>query len=120
MRYTMNLSFDVNTNKVNRFLPQTATGKTWTDSWVNRAFDKDDDSYYIYTNNQLNYTKNFYNVHDLTTAVNFMTNEYIGNFYDLETSNSASSLLQDPSLANKYREGGMGFNSGPGGDEIWV
>ena len=113
LRYTLNLAFDVNTNKVNRFLPQTATGRTWTDSWVNRAFDKDDDSYYIYTNNQINYTKNFWDVHDLTAAVNFMTNETIGNFYELTTSNSASSLLQDPSLDNKYREDGMGFNSGP-------
>jgi len=112
-RYTLDLSFDVNTNKRNRFLPQTATGRTWTDGWVNRAYDKDDDSYYIYTNNQLNYTKTFNDIHDLTTAVNLMTNESIGNYYDLSTSNSASSLLQDPSADNKYREGDLGFSSGP-------
>lgn len=113
LRYTLNLAFDVNTNKVKRFLPQTATGKTWTDGLVNRAYDKDDDSYYIYTNNQLNYSKNFNEIHDFTTAINYTTNEYIGNFYELSTSNSASSLLQDPSSDNKFRESGLGSKTGP-------
>ncbi|SKB87628.1 SusC/RagA family TonB-linked outer membrane protein [Alkalitalea saponilacus] len=113
LRYTMDLSFDVNTNKVRRFLPQTATGRTWTDSWVNRAFDKDDDSYTIYTNNQLYFNRMFNAIHDFTASVNFQTNERIGSLYELETANSASSLLQDPSLDNKYREAGLGFNSGP-------
>ncbi len=113
LRYSMDLSFDVNTNKVTRFLPQTATGRTWTDNLVNRAYDKDDDSYTIYTNNQLYFNRVIHAIHDLTASLNIQTNERVGNFYDLETANSASSKLQDPSLDNKYRESGLGFNSGP-------
>ncbi len=113
LKYSLDLAFDVNTNKVTKFLPQTATGLTWTDSWVNRAFDKDDDSYYIYTNNQLNYSTTINTIHELTSTFNFMTNETVGNFYELTTANSASSLLQDPSAESRYREAGLGFNSGP-------
>lgn len=113
LRYTLDLSLDVNTNKRKSFLPQTATGRVWTDNLVNKAYDKDDDSYYIYTNNKLTYTTNINSIHDITSSVNLMTNEYIGNYYELTTSNSASSLLQDPSVDNKYRESGLGSKSGP-------
>lgn len=113
LRYTLDLSFDVNTNKVNKFMPQTATGKAWTDLMVNKAYDKDDDSYYIYTNNQLNFTKNINTFHDISAAVNFITNQTVGNYYELTGANSASSLLQDPSIDNKFRDAGLGFKSGP-------
>lgn len=113
LRYSMDLSFDVNTNKVRRFLPQIATGRTWTDAWVNRAFDTDDDSYNIYTNNQVHFNRLINGIHDVTASVNFQTNETIGSFYSLETANSASSLIRDPANDNKFREAGLGFNSGP-------
>ncbi|MGQ1947662.1 SusC/RagA family TonB-linked outer membrane protein [Geofilum sp. OHC36d9] len=113
LRYTLDLSFDVVTNKINRFLPQTASGKEWTNQWVNKAYDKDDDSYYIYTNNMLNYNKTFNNIHQIYAALNFTTNENIGDYYKIWTSNSVSSVQQDPSNDSKVNESGVGPESGP-------
>lgn len=112
LKYTLDLSFDVNTNKNNKFLPQTATGKTWTDQNVNKAYDYDMDAYYIYTNNMLTYSTQFKETHKLTATWNLMTNESITNGFSYTTSNSASSTQQDPSNASKFNEGGLGPSSG--------
>lgn len=111
LRYTLDISFDVNTSKNNRFLPQTATGKEWTDQYVNKSYDYDSDSYYIYTNNMLNYSKKI-GKHQMAATWNLMTNENIGSAYYIWTSNSASSTLQDPSDASKVNESGLGPKSG--------
>ncbi|MFT3737824.1 MAG: SusC/RagA family TonB-linked outer membrane protein [Breznakibacter sp.] len=113
LRYTLDLSFDVVTNKINRFLPQTATGKLWTDQWVNKAYDKDDDSYYIYTNNLINFNRSFNEIHQLYANINFTTYENMGDYYKIWTSNSVSSEQQDPSNASKVNESGLGPESGP-------
>ncbi|MBN2744133.1 MAG: SusC/RagA family TonB-linked outer membrane protein [Marinilabiliaceae bacterium] len=113
LRYTLDLSFDVVTNKINRFLPQSATGKMWTDTWVNRAMDKDDDSYYIYTNNMFNYNKTFNEIHQLYATLNFTTNETMGDYYRAWTSNSVSSSQQDPSNGSVINNSANSLSSGP-------
>ncbi|MGB4541110.1 MAG: SusC/RagA family TonB-linked outer membrane protein [Prolixibacteraceae bacterium] len=111
LRYTFDISFDVNTNKNKTFLPQTATGKAWTDLSVNRAYDFDGDNYYIYSNNMLTYARNFGGKHDLSSSWNLMTNERIGNAYRITTSNTVSPSQQDPSNPSKVNESGLGPGS---------
>lgn len=108
LRYTLDISFDVNTIKNKTFLPQTATGKMWTDLNVNRAYDFDGDNYYIYSNNMLTYVKSFGEKHDLSSSWNIMTNERIGNAYRITTSNTVSPYQQDASNPSKVNESGLG------------
>ncbi|MBN1926714.1 MAG: SusC/RagA family TonB-linked outer membrane protein [Prolixibacteraceae bacterium] len=111
LRYTLDLSFDVNSNKVNKFLPQTATGKEWTDQWVNKSFDFDSDTYYLYSNNMLAYSNTFNEIHQFAATLNLMTNENIGSAFDIWASNSSSSTQQDPSNPSKVNESGLGPNT---------
>ncbi len=111
MRYTFDISFDVNTSKNKTFLPQTATGKVWTDLSVNRAYDFDVDNYYIYSNNMLTFAKKFGEKHDFTSSLNLMTNERMGNAYRVTTSNTVSPGQQDPSNPSKVNQSGLGPGS---------
>lgn len=113
LRYTLDLSLDVNTNKVNKFLPDDATGIAFTDSYANRAYDKDDDSYYIYTSNKIDYRKVFNEIHNVTLGANFTTYESVGNNYFVTTANSASAYLTDPSVPSIVNKAGLGPSSGP-------
>jgi len=108
LRYTVDLSFDVNSSKNTKFLPQTASGQTWTNQWVNKAQDYDSDSYVIYTNNMLSYANSFNGIHDLSVVWNWMTNESVGSAYKIWTANSASNSLQDPAHPSKINEAGLG------------
>lgn len=114
MRYTFDVSFDVNTNKNRTFLPQTATGKEWTNQYVNKAYDFDSDTYLIYTNNMLTYAKKFGERHDFSSTLNLMTNESISSGYKITTSNTVSPYQQDPSNPSKVNEGGLGPSSSIG------
>jgi TonB-linked SusC/RagA family outer membrane protein len=107
LTYTFDVAFDINNTKRNWFLPQVATGKHWTDLYVNRATDSDEDSYSIYTNNRLNYHHVFAEIHDLAATINFQTNDYKGIRYRATTASSASSELQDPSVPARIMESGL-------------
>lgn len=108
LRYTVDLSFDVNSSKNKTFLPQTASGQDWTNQSVNKAQDYDSDSYVIYTNNMLSYGNTFNEKHDLSVVWNWMTKESVGSAYRIWSANSASNSLQDPANPSKVNEGGLG------------
>ncbi len=113
LSFSSDVAFTVNNNKRKYFLPQKATGRPWTDINVNKATDADEDSYTIYTNNRVAYHKVFNGIHDLTATVNFQTNDYSGVQYVVTTANSASSELQDASIAARVREPGTAMSSSP-------
>jgi TonB-linked SusC/RagA family outer membrane protein len=96
LRYTLDLSFDVNTNKNNKFLPSQATGRVGEDILVNQAYGRDDDAYIIFTNNKVSYSKKFNDKHDLMLTANVQTNEILGQGLAITSSKSASSVLQYP------------------------
>jgi TonB-linked SusC/RagA family outer membrane protein len=107
LTYTFDVAFDINNTKRNWFLPQVATGKHWTDLYVNRATESDEDSYSIYTNNRINYHHVFGEIHDFAATINFQTNDYKGIRYRATTASSASSELQDPSIPARIMESGL-------------
>ncbi|MCU4162943.1 SusC/RagA family TonB-linked outer membrane protein [Carboxylicivirga caseinilyticus] len=114
LRYTMDLSLDVNSNKLKQFLPQEATGVSNTSRYANRMVDRDDDSYNIYTNNMLAYTNTFNEIHQLTATLNFQTNEYIGYGSYLYKTNGISSSLPDASGDGRDNVSGYGGSTSRG------
>jgi TonB-linked SusC/RagA family outer membrane protein len=99
---TFDVQFDINNNKNNSFLPQTATGRPWTEPSVNRAYDGDIDVFNVQSKTNLVYTPNFKNSkHKLISFLSFMTydNKYVQQ--EILTSNTASSVIQDPSAPSR-------------------
>jgi TonB-linked SusC/RagA family outer membrane protein len=103
LRYTMDLSLDINNSKIRTFLPPEATGRKGNDVYRNQASDYDGDTYTVYTNNKLTFAKKFNENHDLLLTANVQTNESNGDALGILTTNSASSLLQDPSNESNLR-----------------
>jgi TonB-linked SusC/RagA family outer membrane protein len=103
---TFDVQFDINNNKNNSFLPQTATGRPWTEPSVNRAYDGDIDVFNVQSKTNLVYTPTFKNPnHSLISFVSLSTydNKYVSQ--EILTSNTASSVLQDPSSASRTQNG---------------
>ena len=103
---TFDVQFDVNNNKNNSFLPQTSTGRPWTETSVNRAYDGDIDVFNVQTKTNVVYTPNFKNVkHKLISflSLNTYDNKYVSQ--EILVSNTASSILQDPSNIGRTQNG---------------
>lgn len=103
---TFDVQFDINNNKNNSFLPQTATGRPWTEPSVNRAYDGDIDVFNVQSKTNLVYTPTFKNPnHSLISFVSLSTydNKYVSQ--EILTSNTASSVLQDPSSPSRTQNG---------------
>ncbi|MGG9963166.1 SusC/RagA family TonB-linked outer membrane protein [Ferruginibacter sp. SUN106] len=95
---TFDVQFDINNNKNNSFLPQTATGRPWTEPSVNRAYDGDIDVFNVQSKTNLVYTPKFKSPnHSLISFLSLSTydNKYVSQ--EILASNTASSVLQDPS-----------------------
>jgi TonB-linked SusC/RagA family outer membrane protein len=109
---TADVQFDINNSKQNTFLPQTATGRPITETVVNRAYGYD------------------YDVFNVQSKVNFIATPKLGDkqsfqallslqTYDNKivsqsqlTSNTASTILQDPSVASRTQNSELGVASG--------
>lgn len=99
---TFDVQFDINNNKNNNFLPQTATGRPWTETSVNRAYDGDIDVFNVQTKANLVYTPNIKDQrHKVISflSLNTYDNKYVSQ--EVLTSNTASSVLQDPSSSSR-------------------
>jgi TonB-dependent SusC/RagA subfamily outer membrane receptor len=70
LQATFDVQFDINNTKSRSFLPQTATGRPWTETTVNRAYDGDVDVFNVQTKTNLVYTPKFKNPkHDLVALL---------------------------------------------------
>lgn len=94
---TFDLQFDFNSTKAKAFLPQSATGRPITETVVNRASDADVDSASITTKTNIVYTPNIGQKQSLTMLLSMQSNDYRYESHQALTSNTASSLLTDPS-----------------------
>lgn len=96
---TGDVQFDINNTKNKTFLPQIATGRPVTETVVNRAYDGDNDGFNVQTKTNLVYTPRMPENHSFTSLISFQTydNKSVSN--EAVTSNTASSLLQDASVA---------------------
>lgn len=89
--------FDINNSKVNSFLPQNATGRPFTETVVNRAGDSDLDQFRVQSKANFIFTPKIGDKHELQTLLSLQTDDYRGVSQESLTSNTASSLLTDPS-----------------------
>lgn len=107
--------FDINNARVNNFLPQLATGRPYTETSVNRAGESDRDGFRLQTKSNLIYTPLRNEKHDLQMLVSWQTDEARGLSYQNMISNTASTLLTDPS--NSGRTQNVDLISASGFDE---
>lgn len=113
LKATFDIQFDINNTKNSSFLPQIATGRPNTETVVNRAYDGDIDAFTVATKSSLVYTPQFKNdKHTLISFLNFLTNDYKVVYQEVMTSNTASSLLVDPSVPSRTQNAELRAVSG--------
>jgi TonB-linked SusC/RagA family outer membrane protein len=99
---TFDVQFDINNTTNKNFLPQTATGRPWTEPSVNRAYNGDLDVFNVQTKTNLVYTPKLKNQnHDVLAFVSLNTYDNKIVSQEILTSNTASSVLQDPSSPSR-------------------
>jgi len=102
LQATFDVQFDINNTKNKSFLPQTATGRLSTEPAVNRAYDGDIDVFNVTTKTNLVYTPQFKSdKHSLIAFASLNTYDNKSNSHEVLTSNTASSILQDPSSPSR-------------------
>lgn len=106
------VQFDINNTKNNSFLPQIATGRPTTETVVNQAYDGDIDGFNVQTKTNLVYTPKLGPDHSLISLLSFQTYDYKGISNQALTSNTASSLLQDPGIPSRTQDGGLNVGAG--------
>lgn len=112
---TFDVQFDINNNKQNTFLPQIATGRPNTETVVNRAGDSDGESFSVTSKLNFVFTPKLNpEVHTLQTILSLQSNDYKYISYNVATSNTASSLLQDPSNSSRTANSDLSLNSNQG------
>jgi TonB-linked SusC/RagA family outer membrane protein len=110
---TFDVAFDINNSKTTRFLPQVATGRPATDSFVNRSDDSDVDEFIVQTKFNLVYTPKIKNEdHTVQAIASFLTYDNRSVSYRAVTSNSASSYFQDPSIPSRTQNADLPFGAG--------
>ncbi|MBL7739939.1 MAG: SusC/RagA family TonB-linked outer membrane protein [Chitinophagaceae bacterium] len=113
LKATFDIQFDINNTKNNSFLPQIATGRPNTETVVNRAYDGDVDAFSVGTKSNLVYTPRFKNEnHSVIAFVSLLTNDYKAVYQEIMTSNTASSLLIDPSVPSRTQNAELRAVSG--------
>jgi TonB-linked SusC/RagA family outer membrane protein len=102
LKATFDVQFDINNTKNKSFLPQIATGRPNTETVVNRAYDGDIDLFSVNTKLSLAYSPKMKNEnHSLISSLTVLTNDFKAVSQEVMTSNTASSLLIDPSNASR-------------------
>jgi TonB-linked SusC/RagA family outer membrane protein len=106
------VQFDINNTKNKSFLPQTATGRPWTETSVNRAYDGDVDVYNLQTKTSLIFTPQIKNVkHSLMSSLIFFTYDNKSVTQEARTSNAATTILSDPSDPSRVQSADLGIAS---------
>ena len=98
---TFDLQFDFNSTKAKAFLPQNATGRPFTETVVNQASDADVDIASVTSKTNFIYTPDIGKDHSLQTLLSIQTNDFRYESHQALTSNTASSLLTDPSVPSR-------------------
>jgi TonB-linked SusC/RagA family outer membrane protein len=99
LKYTVDLAFDINSEKNKKFLPQIATGQNWlTSQYVNLATETHTQTFIVQSFNRLYYSPDLGDNHKLNLMASLITYDKMNNGYKVIASNSASTNLQDPSV----------------------
>lgn len=96
LNLTSDVVFDINNSKQNRFLPQQATGRPFTESNVNLAGNYDYDVFSISTKTNLVYTPRINEKHSFTGLISLQSNDVKTVTQGQIITNTSSDQLQDP------------------------
>jgi TonB-linked SusC/RagA family outer membrane protein len=103
LNFASDISFTIDDNKTSKFLPQSATGLTWNNNYVNLAEYEDQQTYDVYTNNRISFSPDLGPLHKLTSVLGVVTSTGNGYWNRTATANTASSELKDATvLGNLY------------------
>lgn len=108
---SFDVQFDINNTKNKSFLPQIATGRPWTETSVNRVYDGDADAFSVQSKTSLTYTPHLKDNHRLILFTTFLTNDYRYVSHQAQTSNTASTDLQDPSVPSRTANSDLNLTS---------
>ncbi|MBC7845779.1 MAG: SusC/RagA family TonB-linked outer membrane protein [Flavobacterium sp.] len=111
---TFDVQFDYSSTKTKAFLPQNATGRPFTETVVNRASDSDGDTSSIQTKTNVVYTPNIGKNQTLQTILSLQTNDSRYASHKALTSNTASSILTDPSNPSRTQNSELALSNGSG------
>jgi TonB-linked SusC/RagA family outer membrane protein len=111
---TSDVVFDIDNKRQSRFLPQTATGRPFTDFNVNLAANSDFDTYSIATKTNFVFTPKSNEKHAFQTLLSLQTNDSKSVIQGQQTSNTASTVLQDPSSPSRVSTGFISSGVGQG------
>lgn len=108
IQVSFDIGLSINNNKIQLYLPQTASGLEWNNSSTNWAQDRDNDSFTIQTFTKFRWMPNFKDKekHRLVALVGINTYDTQGNSYSESSSNLPSTLLQDPSIPSRVYPSG--------------
>lgn len=106
LTFNSDIAFRLNSTSESSFLPQNATGLTWTSNSVNVAANNDRDNYNVYTKNRLMYSLSINDNHKLNASLQFTTNDSRGFSFYMESNGTASDQLRDPAVPARYKESG--------------
>jgi TonB-linked SusC/RagA family outer membrane protein len=111
LRYQVDVAYDINNTKTNKFLPQIATGSSWYESSVNRQVDTESKSFGVQTFNKIFWTPRLGKNHELVTMGALTTKDSRSESQGRISSNSASIYLQDTEFSKLNGSGGTGISS---------
>jgi TonB-linked SusC/RagA family outer membrane protein len=113
LKASFDVQFDIKNTQNSSFLPQIATGRPNTETVVNRAYNGDIDMYTVTTRTSLSYTPALKNPsHEVGAFFNVFTKDYKVVNQEVMTSNTASSLLIDPSVPSRTQNAELRSVSG--------
>lgn len=96
LRFSMYVSFDVNNDKVSKFLPHEVSNSYWNETNVNRASTWDSENMTVMTDNNITWQPKFKNKnHDLMLYGSFQLRTGNSSSMGIETTNLPSSELID-------------------------
>jgi len=99
---TSDIQFDINTNRQRTFLPASATGQASSLGTANRAYEFDTDAFDVFTKTNLIYTPHIGDNQDFQGLLSIQTDDNKSVNQSLNTANTASDILQDPSAQSIY------------------
>ncbi|MBD0824471.1 MULTISPECIES: SusC/RagA family TonB-linked outer membrane protein [Aestuariibaculum] len=108
---TFDIQYDFNSTKAKSFLPQNATGRPFTETVVNRAADSDVDVTSITTKTNFIYTPQLGEKHSFQSILSLQSNDVRVETHEALTSNTASSLLTDPSVPSRTQNSELVLNT---------
>jgi len=108
---TFDLQFDYASRKNKSFLPQNATGRPFTETVVNRAYDGDSDQSSVITKTNFIYTPNIGEKQTFQALLSLQSNDFRYSAHQVMTSNTASSLLTDPSNPSRTQNSELTLNT---------